>query len=238
LPCPIRDIYQSDRVQFVGFTPTDSSVWQERLAYVNAGLGRELQGTLYLVIVQQEQINQYPDSYVQALEAHWMDVEEFGKDAMPKNGIVVILGTADGETVSWARAFTGMPVGNEHLAEGVRDMIRIPLSPQSILGSVRGTYYRAQGEKNEEEIDVRAVIDGALPKILWGVERPETRFQRVSMSAEDAGDIGPGFRYLIMEVEPTNLQKFWISFTAFVLSALLWGLAIGTTWYELEELEV
>src|SRR5262249_8758701 len=103
--------YYASRVYFVGVNPPGD--WQWYINKYDAALGVSLQGDLHLVIVDANKVGS-PDDYSQALIAYWQS-QEFGKDALSKNGIVVVVGTKDGQTVAWARAGTGMPVGNEAL---------------------------------------------------------------------------------------------------------------------------
>ena len=81
----------------------------------DAALGSTLQGDLHLVIVDAKKISD-PDNYSNALVAYWLS-PKFGKDALSKNGIVVVLGTSDGKTVDYTYAagadlLTGQTVGH------------------------------------------------------------------------------------------------------------------------------
>lgn len=214
----VYDYYRADKVHFVGYVPEDLQVWQGSLSYLAAALGSELQGDLQLVIVQADQVTGNPDAYAIALKAYWQDTTVFGEDAFSKNGIGVVVGTTDGTTVAWARAFTGMPLGNEPLAVAVRNGLKgKPLTPESLFGAISGQYQN--GTPNV--LSVRT--GGALTPLLWGQENPATRFARVSMTANDPTDNGSGFLYLSSEIQPTAGQRLVIIFCAFLLGLIAWG---------------
>ncbi|MDP2598731.1 MAG: hypothetical protein Q8P49_02785, partial [Candidatus Liptonbacteria bacterium] len=214
----IRDFYLADKVYFVGLNTNDPAAWQAALGHLNAGLGAELQSDAHLVIVQNEKVSANPDAYALALKAYWQNTKVFGKDALSKNGIVVVLGIVDGETVSWARAFTGMPLGNEELAIALRNNLKgVPLSPEAVIGSVNGQFYPTGGE-NVRSIHGNGVIEAAL----WGLIDPQTKFRRYGMSGKNKNAAGAGFLYLKGEIQPTARQKFWIFFCAFLISGISW----------------
>lgn len=212
----VRDFYLADKAHFVGFGPAEPQKWQSAVNYLNAALGSELQGDLQLVVVQNPDISQNPDRYTMALKAHWQNKEVFEKNCLSKNGIVVIVGTTDGKTVAWARAFTGMPLGNEQMSVSVRnDLKGVALTLESVVGSITGKF--VSGTK------VKGVHGGGLvEQILWGIKSPDTKFARVSMKGGQPDDKGRGYLYLYGEIEPTKKQKVWIFVTAFFLSSFAW----------------
>lgn len=215
----IRDFYLSDKVYFVGYRPPDAAAWQSALRYLNAALGTELQGDLHLVLVQEPRVGENPEAYALALRAHWQDRTILGKNCLSKNGIAVIAGTIDGTSVAWAHAFTGMPIGNEALTVAVRNGLKgTPFTPENIIGTVRGQFHISAGAKRVRGLHGQ----GALERILWGLEEPTTKFARVSMKAADAGDIGSGYLYLRGEIEPTTGQRITITVIEFVASLGVW----------------
>jgi len=205
----VHDVYFSDRVYFVGRSAPGN--WQPAINRFDAALGTELQGDVHLVIVDPNKVTD-PDNYSGALLAYWQS-KAFDKDALSKNGIIVILGSVDGQTVTWARAVTGMPMGNEALLLDIQN--KLPgarLDPDSILGHPSAVF--AGG-------GVRVVhTEGALEQVLWG----EHAFKRVRM--ESHGDDSPGFAYLLRELEPTAWQRFWILFATGIFGAIAWGICI------------
>jgi len=219
----VRDFYYADKVSFVGFSPANKTEWQETLMRLNAALGTELQGDLHLIVVQNASITAEKDAYITALKAYWSDPETFGDQAISKNSIIVVIGTEDGSTVSWARATTGMPQGNEYMLVAIQNRIAgAPLTPQAVLGVVRGEFYWKEKD-GEKKLKVRGLHgNGALENILWGLDDPATKFQRVSMTSNDSDDIGGGFLYLNSEIEPTDGAKALIVIAGFIISMLVW----------------
>lgn len=211
-----RDWYYADKVYFVGgYTPTED--WSLALSYFNAALGTERQGDLHLVLAQ----NVYePDAYITALKAYWTDSTVFNDNTFSKNGILIVLGTEDGQTIKWARVRTGMPVGNEHLGiEVSRALEGARLDVGTVLGTVNGELYTREDGK----VKVRAVHgNGLLNRVLWGLDE-YTGFTRVSMTANDADDVGSGFGYLADQIEPSEGQQFWINIICgFVVVLIAW----------------
>lgn len=210
----VHDFYLADKLYFVGFNPSNSEEWQKKLQYLNAGLGSELEGDLHLVIVQNKEISGNPDSYLLALKAYWQNPAVFGKDAISKNTIMIVAGTEDGKNVSWARAITGMPLGNERLTTAIRELGTVSLSPDSLIGNVNELSSKSK------------TVDGALSKILWGRKDPGTKFKRVIMGGKNDGGDSNGFTYLANEIVITPWQRFWIGVCAFIGSLLIWFIAV------------
>jgi len=208
----IHDFYWEDRAYFVGVSPPGS--WQPAVNQLDAALGATLQGDLQLVIVDANQVTD-PDNYQGALMAYW-ESPEFEKDALSKNGIVVVLGTVDGQTVKWARAFTGMPVGNEALIVDIQNTLPgTKLDPQSILGHPKAAVSGNGVTVSHPE------PQGALERVLWG----EHQFARVHMKSRGKGSVG--YEYLLRELEPTGWQRFWILFVTVLFACIAWGICIA-----------
>jgi hypothetical protein len=207
--------YLADKVYFIGYQPKDATSWQDSVRYLNSALGSELQGDLHLVIVQNSTINSNPDIYALALKPYWQNKELFDRDVLSKNGIVVIIGTTDGQTIAWARTFTGMPIGNEEMLLALKNRLKgTTLDPASVVGTVRG------------QTNGKAIVgnhgSGVIETVLWGLNSPTTKFRRFSMKAQDKDDFGPGFLYLQGEIEPTGGQKFTIALITFFVCCLAW----------------
>jgi hypothetical protein len=210
----VESFYHANKVSFVGMKPGNNIVWQNALEYLNASLGRELQGDMYLVVIKDDSVSVNPDRYSMALKAYWQDKERFGDDVLSKNGLVVILGTADGSTVAWSRAFTGMPLGNEKLIVVMRDGLKgQSLNPASLLGPLvsqrRGSAvaYPPNGQY------------GPIQKIIFGIDDPATKFKRISMSGDDGQG---GYLYLKNEIQPTTGQIWSIMIIALLLCSVAW----------------
>jgi hypothetical protein len=200
---PIHDFYFADRVFFEGVQPSGN--WQAAINRFDAAFGSQLQGDLYLVLVNADSIKD-PDNYSGALQAYWQS-KKFGKDALSKNGLVVILGVKDG-TVAWARASTGMPEGNETLLVDLQQGLKgAKVDPLSILGDP--TVNASTGAWTHSQ--------GAIEKIVWG----QDKFQRVHMGGKQ-DDKSAGYAYLVRELQPTFWQQVAILFVIGLLSVLVW----------------
>lgn len=185
-------------------------------------LGEELQGDLHLVIVQNSFIDGNPDGYLLALKAYWQS-PKFGKDAISKNSIIVVLGT-DGSKVNWARAITGMPLGNEVMLLALSNNLKdVALTPKDVIGSVKGEFYWKEKEDGTKKLKVRGIQeDGMVQRVLWGLDDPQTKFVRISMSGSDSSDVGGGFSYLKKQIQPTASQRRWIVFFTILVSGIVW----------------
>jgi hypothetical protein len=214
LPPVAKDItepYSATKVYPVG-VQVDVPTWNAAVMRFNAAFGT-LEGDLHLVLVG-DQIAKNPAEYTNALRARWTG-QELGRNTISKNGFVVVIGT-DGQVVKWARAFTGMPSGNETLLTQVQHLKGEPLVPDSLLGRPVGKISAG---------DVKVINgDGKLETMVWKTHR----FNRVHMS---------DFSYLSREIQPTAGQKGWILVVAFFLCTIVWGIfiAVGhseeeTTW--------
>lgn len=178
------------------------------VAYLNGAVGDDLHGDLHVVFAP-ENVEGGKDEYLNTLIAYWQS-EELGKNALSKNSIVVLIGVKqDGSEVAWAKATTGMPLGNEHLLT----QIASDLQGKKMDGNLIG---RPSFNPATEEI---ISGNGELEKILWG----DNKFERVSMTANSEDDNGSGFSYLRDELEPNGWALFWISFFNLLLGGALIG---------------
>lgn len=209
----VRDHYHADKVYFVGWAPNDSLAWQKAMEYLNASFGQK-EGDLHLVIVKNEKIASNPERYSLALKAHWQNKQLFGIDALSKNAVVILIGTADETTVSWSRAFTGMPLGNEKIIVVMRDGLKgSALKPDVLIGPLIS---RRNGVSVQYPPDGNY---GSIQRILWGVDDSATKFKRVSMSGDDGQG---GFLYLKNEIQPSAGQVWAIFVVSFLLSCGVW----------------
>ena len=209
----VRNFYFSDRVYFVGVKPEKGSVsdWQRAMQRFDAALGQSLQGDLHLVVVDANKITD-KDNYSGALFAYWQS-PAFGKNALSKNGIVIVVGTRDGVTIDWAVASTGMPLGNEALLAEIKDALKgKALDPETLLGhptaSITGGTVKVTN------------TSGELEKLFWG----PNRYKRVHMNSKD-GEVG--FEYLLRELRPTGFQLGAILFVITLFACLAWGICLA-----------
>jgi hypothetical protein len=218
----IHDFYYADKTSFVGFTPQEEAAWQAELMDFNAALGSELDGDLHLVIAQHPTVSNNPDAYLLALKAYWQDTDVWGDDCLSKDGIIVVIGTRDGQTAAWARAETGMPLGNEDMRVAIRnELTGVDLTPQSVLGDIRGELTVREEDGN---LNVRSTGEGGvLGTILWGLDDPQTKFVPIGMTADDPGAVGGGFLYLDSEIRPKPGQKAAIVGVTFFFTCFVWA---------------
>ncbi|MBY0359532.1 MAG: hypothetical protein K2W82_16125 [Candidatus Obscuribacterales bacterium] len=201
----ISNFYFSNRVYFAGVA-APAGDWQTGARYFNAAFGGQLQGDLYLVVVDSSKVSD-GDTYTWALSAYWQS-PEFEKHAMSKNAMLVVLGTKDGQTVDWARATTGMPRGNEALLIDVRNKLPgAKLTAEAIFGPPSGALSGSTVAISHGQ--------GALENAIWGANT----FDRVHMKDYD---------YLAFEIEPTDGQKMGIYIVIFILGCVAWGICIYT----------
>lgn len=214
--------YLGKKAYFVGFArgaeSTDGAVaWTDAVNRFNVVFGLDLEGDLHLLIINANKVKN-PDEWFDALNANWQSKRQ-GKHAIAKNALIVAVGTQDGKTIKWARASTGMPLGNEALLNQIQnDLKGQTLDPATLIGDPVAE--RKPGGKT-----AFVYGDGMLVRTVWG----QNRFARVSMSCDSPGDHCVGYGYLSGEIQPSTAAKFGIFVVAVLLCLLVWGamLAIG-----------
>jgi hypothetical protein len=216
---PIRDFYYADKISFVGPKgvkhPADEREWSDALSRFNAALGSDLQGDLHVAVIDADLVSN-PDEYAQAVHAWWQD-PEFGKNAVSKNSIIVVMGVDYG-TVVWARAFTGMPYGNEAMLTDIQNELKgVAFTPGVVLGKPKGVI------AGDEVTVQHADPPGQLESVVWGVHQ----FERVCMLCNDEGEeSGTSFGYLGDEIQPSSEQKMWLIIIALFISTAVWSLFV------------
>ncbi len=222
-PEAIHDYYLTEPIYAVGWAPQNPAQWQEYIRYLDGAVGEELHGTTHVVIIQSPIADRNPQRYITTLKAYWQDPKFCGDNCFPKNGILIVVGTTDGSTVAWARAETGMPVGNRDLINHAEiDLVGVALTPDALIGRIIPEPYVRDDGKNK----VRALHPnpGAIETLVWGLKFPETKFVRISMKAKDADDVGTGFNWLEEMIRPTKTQQRWIVFWCSLLSLIPIGI--------------
>jgi hypothetical protein len=207
------------KLSFVGMTVPNEAEWQAALMRFNAALGLKLQGDLHVVMVDSTKVTtQESVTYLNALKAYWQG-PTFGKRALAKNGVILAIGVADNSSVAWAEASTGMPFGNEGMAQYIRDNLPgTAFTPAAIFGSPRTAL---SGKKVSVAL---TPTRGALEHIMF----EQAPFARPSMSCEDDEDGCVGYKDLLSTIEPTRAQKTWMLVITTVLALGLW-LVVGFT---------
>jgi hypothetical protein len=213
---PVFDPYYANKMFFVGVNVPGN--WQYELNQFDAALGMDLQGDMYVVVVDADKIRD-PDDYMMALIAYWTSDQQFGKDALAKNAIVVVVGTVDGKAVDWARAKTGMPVGNEGMLLDIReDLPGTALTPSGLLGEPRAARLYKKPGKDYYSVDI-AHGDGALERIIWG----QNKFERICMKCDDENETGKvGYQYLKNEIQPGPGARVLMMLITLIVGLCLW----------------
>lgn len=132
---PIYDYYDADKFidVDVGMSSAQKASWEQYLMRLNGYFGKQLQGDIHMAVVSAGRISN-PDDYSQAVFAHWKSVPAFGKYALPKNSVAIVLGVQNGQ-VAWARATGGLPVGNEALFLDIQNNLKgVSFTPDGVIG--------------------------------------------------------------------------------------------------------
>lgn len=204
--------YYVDGAYFEGVNVANKADWQYKLAKLNALLGSNLQGRLYVVVVDANKVSEHETTdYIAAVTAYWQS-PKFAKDAVSKNAIIVALGSKDGTHVDWADASTGMPRGNEAMLYDLsHNLAGAALDPTALFGDL--TLATGPGAKGGYSVSATN-NDGAIGKILFGPDK----FQRVSMSM---------YTYLKGDVVLSGGEVTLILIVDFIFSLLAWaGIAL------------
>jgi hypothetical protein len=213
VPDRMSSPYTATKLQTVGAAARHHAALEDAVGRTSATLGVLRQGDLHVVVVDDAEVDD-ADRYAQAMRAYWLS-PEMGRHAVAKNAIVVVLGT-DATSVVWARAFTGMPLGNEQLSAAVaRTLPDMKVNGATLIGEPDATVNVAG-----DGIDV-APGNGALERLLFA---EAGGYQRACMTCEDDDDSDViGFAYLRDEIQPTAGQRAAMALMSFVLSSGAWA---------------
>lgn len=240
MPGPAGEVigfYDATKFQAVKVAVPRPGEWDEAIARFNGKLGGTRRGDLHMVVVDAAKVTD-PDRYALAMESYWQS-PTFGKHTLSKNGIVVIIGAADGK-VTWARGFTGMPEGNELVLQKFHNLAGTPMTPAAIFGPsgvgqaafaattsittpapATQTTPEAQSpalpipaQTTTTPAPAPAVTEGALEKIIFD---KDGGYQRVHMAS---------YAYLKDDIQPSGWQKFWVGTIGLVVSLLIWALML------------
>lgn len=205
---------QATKLQAVGgLKVANISQWNDRLMRLNAALGSDLQGDMHVVLMPASKVSN-PDDYIAALKSYWMSL---GKWSISKNGIILAIGvSADGKTVEWSRAATGMPEGNGGMEEALKSRPKgVPFSPNVLFGNVSTSIHK-NGKKLKVRYDHNSA--GLVGKTIL-IDFP---YKRPCMKCEDAGDEGTGYVELKDLVPVKTGAKIFMFFVVLFLSLGIW----------------
>lgn len=219
---PVHDNFIADKVAFAGLDPPPNAAdWQQAVMRFNAALGMQLQGDLHVVVVRSSRLHGVfsPQDYLQALKAYWLN--GLGKDAIAKNGIIVVLGVNDdADKVDWAQSSTGMPdgTGNDGMLYQLNTKLPgKPFTVDAVFGDTRARIQTAPDGKFEP---VYTIGEGVIPQITMVLEP----FERACMGCEGEEDKGKtGYVYLKTEIPLEGWPMFW--------TILLYLLTFGLVWF-------
>jgi hypothetical protein len=239
VPTDVFDYYQANKFQTVKRKSVDTKAWNEALGRFNGHLGSDRRGDLHIVAVDAGVVDS-PDQYSLALESYWQS-PDLGKNTLSKNGIAVVLGVED-DTVKWARAFTGMPAGNERVVVDINnDLPGSPFTPEAVLGAA-GT-----GKTKTAVAPVPAEQSGAdklteLGQTVTGqapTAAPDaTTTTPAATTAKSLDEVmlaaGGGYErvhmadyeYLKSEIQASTASKVWVTVIGLFLSAGIWALML------------
>lgn len=206
---------QAKKLSFIGVDVPNEQEWQDALMRFNAALGMELQGDMHVVLVDSAKITSLDAvPYVNAVKAYWQG-PSFEKRALAKNGVILVLGIANNSTIEWAESTTGMPFGNELMAQFIHDNLPgTALDPKAVFGQPRTVI------TGSESVVTHPSPQGVVENIMF-----ETApFDRASMSCEDKDESCVGFKDLIDTIDPTTGHKIIMVVITTLLACLLWFL--------------
>ncbi len=206
---------RANKLQVVGGVRIKNpALWQDRLMRFNAALGSELQGDLHIVVVPAQAVSN-PDDYVTALKAYW---QSLGKWSISKNGIILAIGASpDGSTVTWARAETGMPIGNSTMLQALNlSLDGSGLDPTVLLGNVPAQVTTQRGKTKVNYDLSRGGVIGSIILVQYPFKRP-------CMECKGKSDSGTGYVNLRDFVPITTGAQIMMFMVTIVLTGAIWA---------------
>jgi hypothetical protein len=201
----------ADKAGFVctSMSAADQQAWQDKLMQFNAQLGTRLQGDLHLLIVGSCVTDLH--EYTNVVKA-WSQSAHYGHSPLSKNGIIVVLQTTDGKTISGADATTGMPFGNNGMLNSIRvNLTGTLLTPRDVLGDPRTIV----DGKNKQ------YFQGSPPGSLESIMLVgQYHFVRACMISCPPGQTGYG--NLIAQLDPPTADKVWMVAIIGFISLIFW----------------
>lgn len=219
---PFYNQFNADKVSFVGFTPANAADWQQELMYFNAALGMTLRGDLHVVAIKASALpsSVSPRAYLLTLKAYWLN--DLGKYAFAKNGVVLVLGVDDtASTVIWSQASTGMPVGNGTMLAALSSLDNTPFTLDALFGSTTAKVVSKDGKTSASYIPG----SGIVPQTMM-VEYP---FARACMECKDKSEASEqGFTYLSTDIPLSGGALVGTILVDYFLILLMWGAMVAT----------
>lgn len=181
-----------------------------------------------MVIIDDKLVDSHV-KYLTALKAYWLG-DHFGRRAIAKNAIIIVVGVKQ-DKVRWSETSTGMPFGNEVMAEQLSlrfaEDNKVPLTPQAVIGNPR-LQMRGMGENAKPKLTM-SENPGVIEKTIL----KDYPFLRASMGCkgDDDGKSCLGYDNLVSKIEPSSGAKVTMGAIAVLIALILWGLAVPFDWY-------
>ena len=208
----VHDQFLADRA-YIMVPGANVAAMQQAVGYLNGDVGQDLQGDLHFLAVPDTKVSaDRAENYFGAVMAYWKS-SAMGLDPLSKNGIVVVVGVNAANQITWARAGTGMPVGNVDMisdfSKSVSDggLVGANFDAQTLFGSPSATVQWNAAKHKYKAVAIPG--DGLVAKTLWG----PNKFDRVQMK---------DFKYLKDEIVPSPSQQKWIIFWCVFVSVIMW----------------
>lgn len=207
------------KAQFVAGARGDTSVWSDAVGRFNARLGVEAQGDLHVVVIPAAKVDN-PTAYINALVAYWQS-PAVDKWAIAKNSIILVIGVSpSGDTIEWAQAKTGMPVGNNTMLRAIVDRLRgQPFTVPAVFGTTTGSVYANHGKVKVKYTSTPAVMPDTVFR--------DFPFRRACMHDCNSHDkaSGTGFIDLADQVQAhiSGSARFVMVLADLILAALIWA---------------
>jgi hypothetical protein len=214
----LHDNFLSDKVSFVGCHTGNEAVWQNDLMDFNAQFGTLKQGDMRVVCIQASALpaSISPEDYIRALKAHWQS--DFGKDALPKNAVVLVMAVDDANTtIKWARAETGMPIGNHEMLDALNFRLGgQPFDPDKVFGQTTATVSQVEGKPKVTYLPGLDTTpdEGIVPLTVMH----DHAFKRACMGCTDENEKDQQGFVDLKELIPI---PFWVAFLTVVIMLLI-----------------
>lgn len=214
LSSPIYDDFNARKVSFVGIRPSNEAAWQDAVMQFNSALGMTLRGDLHVVVIKDSLLPSgvSPQDYANAVKAYWLN--NLGKYAFAKNGIMLVLGVNNkGTTIDWAKSTTGMPIGNGAMLQAINlGLTDTPFTVTKVMGKTYASVVKGKA--------TYVLGQGVVPQATM-VTFP---FKRACMECKDKGEASTdGFVHLTIDAPVTFWGYFLTIFVVLVVTGFGWA---------------
>lgn len=233
---PVYDTYLSSKVSFVGlnYPASVQQAWQSAVMHLNAPLGTNLEGDLHVVAVNADELQGVvsPDAYAAAIQADRLN--DYAKDAEAKNAIVLVVGVNPvTNTIAWARANTGMPIGNEAMFAALQNQLQgVAFDPNTVIGTATAKVTTVQTKSGIGYHVSYTLGHGIVEQVVMRT----FPFQRACMNCTSARDKKvdagqQGYVYLKTELPLPTWGVIVTIIVDILILAIVWGFALWLDYY-------